>query len=376
MARQLAARGSESAAVAEATRLFDPSVLTIGFARRFTPYKRPGLLLTDRGRLKRLLLDEARPVQLVIAGKAHPDDVMGKEIITEWVTFAQEPDVRMRVVFLEDYDMTLAETMVRGVDVWLNMPRRPWEACGTSGMKVVSSGGLNCSELDGWWAEAFTPAVGWAIDDSNGASRDDAGHDARDAETLYRLLEEEIIPLFYTRDAADIPREWLSRVRASMAALTPRFSANRMLMQYVDELYVPAAERFRKRQERGACEARSLAEWERSLRLEWESLGVGATEITHREGAMSCVSVAVHVGSIHPESIAVELYADAVDGEAVMRVALTPAAQVPDASGVVLYRGALTTTRPSWHFTARAVPQRDGVRLPTELPLIRWGSRR
>ena len=371
MARQLAARGSDSATIAMATRMFDPSVLTIGFARRFTPYKRPGLPLTDPARLKRILLNRERPVQLVIAGKAHPDDVMGKEIIAQWVRFAREPDVRPHVVFLEDYDLTLAETLVRGVDVWLNMPRRPWEACGTSGMKVVSSGGLNCSELDGWWAEAFTPEVGWAIDHADVAGGE-AGQDTRDADRLYRLLEEEIVPLFYTRDGTGMPRKWLERVRMSMAELTPRFSANRMLMQYVDDLYVPAAARLRGRHANGARDARSLAEWERSLRLEWDSVGVGATELRRDEERL-CASVAVHLGSMDPESIVVELYADAVGGEPAMHVPLTRAERLPGGPGVVLYRGSVETSRPVSDFTARAMPRREGVRVPTELPLIRWG---
>lgn len=373
MTRQLAARGSDAATVAMATRVFDPAALTIGFARRFTPYKRPELLLRDPPRLKKLLLDRVRPVQLVIAGKAHPDDVLGKEIITRWLAFAQEPDVRAHVVYLEDYDITLAETLVRGVDVWLNTPRRPWEACGTSGMKVVCSGGLNCSELDGWWAEAFTRDVGWAIDSTVTESADDAAHDARDAETLYTLLEREIVPLFYTRDEAGLPRQWLARVRRSMAELTPRFSANRMVMQYVDDLYAPAARRLRARLANDACEARSLAEWDRALRLGWESLGVGVTEFC-RDGGRLCASVAVHVGVIDPDSIVVELYADAVDGEPAIRIPLIQASVETDGSRVVLYRGSVSTTRPAWHFTARVMPRRDGVRLPTELPLIRWGA--
>jgi len=211
LARQLGSRGYPPEVVAQAANVLDPNALILGFARRFTGYKRPNLLLRDPARLARLLNDPARPVQLVLAGKAHPADDVGKEMIREWIDLAQRPEFRPRVVFLEDYDMALAQELVQGVDVWVNTPRRPWEACGTSGMKVLVNGGLNLSERDGWWEEAYAPELGWAIGD--GREHPDDKADAEDAEALYVTLEQEVVPEFYTRDAAGMPRRWLERVR-------------------------------------------------------------------------------------------------------------------------------------------------------------------
>src|SRR5665213_108364 len=204
LSQQLAASGAIPEAVEGARHLFDPDILTLGFARRFATYKRPGLLLHDPERLLRLLTNSEHPVQLVIAGKAHPADQAGQALIQKWVQFIQQPDVRPHAIFLIDYDMLLTETLVQGVDVWINTPRRPWEACGTSGMKVLVNGGINISELDGWWAEAWTPEVGWALGDGH-EHGDDPGWDAHEAEALYGLLEREVIPEFYNRDAQGIP---------------------------------------------------------------------------------------------------------------------------------------------------------------------------
>ena len=227
-----------------------PQVLTLGFARRFTAYKRPHLLLRDPDRLTRILTHPERPVQLIVAGKAHPQDGEGKRLVQQFVQFASRSAVRQRVVFLADYDMALGEHLVQGVDVWLNTPRRPWEACGTSGMKVLVNGGLNCSELDGWWAEAYSPDVGWALGD--GQEHPEASWDAVEAAQLYVLLERHIIPEFYDRDPQGIPVPWIGRMGAAMAQLTPRFSSNRMMRDYVEQLYLPATARFRRRTACGA----------------------------------------------------------------------------------------------------------------------------
>ncbi|HAU19342.1 MAG TPA: DUF3417 domain-containing protein, partial [Marinobacter adhaerens] len=226
LSRQLAASGEAPEAADTANQLFDPGVLTLGFARRFATYKRPNLLLHDPERLLRLLTDPQRPVQLIMAGKAHPQDRAGQALIRQWMQFIQRPEVRARVIFLSDYDMHLGEHLVQGVDVWLNTPRRPWEASGTSGMKVLVNGGINLSELDGWWAEAYTPDVGWALGDGQ-EHGDDPFRDAAEADALYDLLEREVIPEFYTRDEQGIPSAWVNRMRESMARLTPRFSTNR-----------------------------------------------------------------------------------------------------------------------------------------------------
>ncbi len=226
--------------------VFDPNVLTLGFARRFATYKRPNLLLRDPERLVRILTNPLQPVQLAVAGKAHPQDHDGQAMIQQWVLFARREDVRGHVVFLSDYDMFLAEQLVQGVDVWINTPRRPWEACGTSGMKVLVNGGLNLSSLDGWWAEAYDPSLGWKVGDhqSNG---DEAAQDATEAEQLYTTLENEVVPLFYRRNSSGMPADWVAKMRESMARLTGQYSANRSVREYTERYYLPAAESFVRR---------------------------------------------------------------------------------------------------------------------------------
>jgi len=217
-----------------ATTLLDKEHITLGFARRFTEYKRPTLLLGDR--LEQLLNDGHWPVQLILSGKAHPQDEAGRQMIRAWIDFIESRGLEGRVLFLDDYDILVAERMVQGVDLWVNTPRRPWEASGTSGMKVLVNGGLNLSELDGWWAEAYQPQLGWGIE---------APDDAAEKNLLFDLLQEEVLPAFYERDERGLPTAWLAKVRSSMSALTPQFSTNRMVRQYTEELYLPAAEAFR-----------------------------------------------------------------------------------------------------------------------------------
>jgi len=256
---QLEASDAPPEAVARAAGLLDPTILTIGFARRFATYKRPDLLLHDPARLLRFLNNPGRPIQLVIAGKAHPADEAGRALIRRWIKFMQLPEAANRVVFLSDYDMRLAEQMVQGVDVWLNTPRRPWEASGTSGMKVLVNGGINLSELDGWWAEAYTPEVGWALGDGKEHS-DDQILDESEADALYNLLEREVIPEFYARDEQDIPRVWVRRMRASMAQLTPQYSTNRAVREYTERYYLPAATAYRARAARGGEIGRDIVD--------------------------------------------------------------------------------------------------------------------
>jgi starch phosphorylase len=221
-------------------RELDPDVLTIGFARRFATYKRASLLFSRPERLAQLLADSKRPIQVLVAGKAHPADEDGKDLIQLVVDFAREPTAAGRVVFLEDYEMTLARRLVQGVDVWLNTPRRPFEASGTSGMKAALNGVLNCSILDGWWAEAYSPACGFAIETLDGAT--EAEQDEADAEALYAVLEEQVLPAYYERDAAGLPQRWIAMMRESIAELAPRFGSSRMVAEYVERLYLPAHE--------------------------------------------------------------------------------------------------------------------------------------
>ena len=229
------------AATTRGARELDPDVLTIGFARRFATYKRADLLFSRPERLAPMLADSERPIQVLVAGKAHPADEAGKDLIQLVVEFAREPTAAGRVVFLEDYEMTLARRLVQGVDVWLNTPRRPHEASGTSGMKAALNGVLNCSILDGWWAEAYSPACGFAIGGPE-VEASETAQDEADAEALYAVLEEQVLPAFYERDEAGIPQRWIALMRESIAELGPRFGTARMAAEYVERLYLPAHE--------------------------------------------------------------------------------------------------------------------------------------
>ncbi|MDD2660957.1 MAG: alpha-glucan family phosphorylase [Methylococcales bacterium] len=265
LSRQLAASGASPEAVEEAKHLFDLKTLTLGFARRFATYKRPNLLLHDPGRLLRLLSNSERPVQLIIAGKAHPDDQAGQALIQKWTHFIRRSGARSQVIFLSDYDMLLTERLVQGVDVWLNTSRRPWEACGTSGMKVLVNGSLNLSKLDGWRAEAYAPEVGWALGDGL-EHGDGPDRDAIEAEALYNLLEHEVIPGFYNRDKNNIPCAWVARVR-----------------EYTGQYYLPAALAYRKRAAGKGAAGRQMADWQHSLKQKWRMLRFGELSMETRD---------------------------------------------------------------------------------------------
>ncbi|HHH43421.1 MAG TPA: glycosyltransferase family 1 protein, partial [Gammaproteobacteria bacterium] len=311
LALQLGQAGASPEQVQSVDQVLDPNALTLGFARRFATYKRPNLLLHDPARLQRLLTDSTRPVQLIIAGKAHPDDHEGQAMIRSWIHFIRQPGIRNRVIFLEDYDIALAQQLVQGVDVWINTPRRPWEACGTSGMKVLVNGGLNLSELDGWWAEACSDETGWSLGD--GREHDASpGRDAIEAGELYQRLENEIVPLFYSRDAHGLPREWLLRIRNSMMDLTPRFSSNRMLQDYVQHFYHPAARDYAKRNQDEMQLAKQLDSWYRTLALHWEQIHFGNVDVEEK-GDGYLFHLQVYLGELLPEQVRVELYADGLD---------------------------------------------------------------
>ena len=367
--RQLNQRGEGGGTAALAHDALDPNVLTLGFARRFTEYKRPAMLLSQPERLARLLGNPSRPVQLIIAGKAHPRDELGRSFVREWATFVRRADVRTRAVFLEDYDMALAEQLVQGVDVWINTPRRPWEASGTSGMKVLVNGGLNLSELDGWWAEAYSPDVGWALGD--GQEHFESGWDAVETEQLFTLLEQQVVPEFYARDAEGIPRAWVARIRASLAGLTPRFSSNRMLAEYLERLYLPAAESFRRRTADNLKVTRDLRVWLRNLRRHWPEIHWGnlAVEATGSEHA---VRVQVYLGEIPPEAVSIELYAEPRPGERPERRPMRRDHALSGAAGGYLYVASVPADRPATDYTPRVVAAHPDAQVPAETPLIRW----
>jgi glycogen phosphorylase len=365
LARQLGSRGHPPEIVAGAADVLEPSALTLGFVRRFTGYKRPNLLLEDEARLARLVNDPARPVQLVLAGKAHPADGEGKELIRRWIELAQRPEFRRRVVFLEDYDIALAQELVQGVDVWVNTPRRPWEACGTSGMKVLVNGGLNLSERDGWWAEAYAPELGWAIGDDHEYPGNQ--QDLRDAEALYAILEEQVVPEFYDRDAEGVPRHWLARVRRSMAQLAPVYSSGRMARDYVEQYYLPGAAELRRRIADASARALGMRQWELRLKKHWTDLRITAPTIS-RDGCGWLFSVTVELGQIAPKDVAVQLYAEPCDGGAPFVGELFCTAS--GASRV--YTGAAPADRPARDYTVRIVPRHPGAAVPAELSLILW----
>jgi starch phosphorylase len=365
----LSGRGHPPEVVALGETVLDPNVLTLGFARRFTDYKRPDLLLFDPARLARLLCDEARPVQLVLAGKAHPDDEAGKRMIQEWIGFAQDARYRHRVVFLEDYDISLAQELVQGVDLWINTPRRPWEACGTSGMKVLVNGGLNLSTLDGWWEEAYDPGLGWAIGDRRYTEAADQDRD--DADELYTVLEREVVPAFYDRDATGVPRAWVARMRRSMTDLTVRYGASRMVREYLDKAYSPAAQALRERVANGAAAAKAMAEWDQHLHRAWPGVHIGEPNFVQRDDGRE-VSVPVYLAEIAPCDVRVELYATPADGAASEVIALSHDGSVPGATSGFIYRGQLRGARSESDYTARVVPAHHGVRVPAETALIRW----
>jgi starch phosphorylase len=369
LSRQLGQRGAEPDAIAEVEQMLDPNVLIIGFARRFAEYKRPNLLLQDKARLTRLLNHAERPVQLIIAGKAHPADVQGQALIKQWVDFVSQPEVRHRAVFLEDYDISLAQQLVQGVDLWINTPRRPWEACGTSGMKVLVNGGLNLSELDGWWAEAYSEEVGWALGDCEEHS--DPQWDAVEADSLYRLLEEEVAPLFYRRDAQGIPGAWVARMRASMARLAPQFSCNRMARDYVEELYIPLATAYKYRAADGGRIGRDLWAWYERLRLYWPRLHFGEVSI-ERAGENWEFQLQVYLGDLSPEDVRVELYAEVKAGLGAVCHAMTVRGDIPGAVNGYIYHARVSAQRPAAHYTPRIVPGHVAAAVPMEAGFILW----
>ena len=370
LARQLTACGATPEAVDEAKHLFDPDALTLGFARRFATYKRPNLLLHDPERLLRLLNSPQRPVQIIIAGKAHPADQAGQALIQEWIRFIRRPEARPHVIFLSDYDMHLTEHLVQGVDVWINTPRRPWEASGTSGMKVLVNGGLNLSELDGWWAEAYRPDVGWALGDGQDHGGDPAW-DAADAEALYDRLEREVVPEFYTRDETGIPTAWVARMRESMARLTPRFSADRAVREYTEQLYLPAAAAYRARAAAGCALGRQMVTWRHTVEQQWAALRFGAVTI-ETDGKHHAFEVQLSVGDLDPEAVRVELYANGVNGDGPVRREMTPVRRLEGADGGYAYSAQVPATRPATDYTARVIPHHDGVAVPLETARILW----
>ena len=348
--------------------IFDPEVLTIGFARRFVPYKRNDLLLHDEQRLVNILNNYKNPVQIVIAGKAPPFDTGGNDMIAEWIHFIQRHELHAKVIFLSDYDIHLAQYMVRGVDVWLNTPRRPWEACGTSGMKILANGGLNLSILDGWWVEAYTPEVGWAIGD--GKEPEDYNYaDNEDAEQLYRILENELIPEYYDQNKKGIPTKWVDKIRKSLLNLSPIFSADRAVREYTENHYLPlerlSFERMNKSNSVLSKEVAAI----NAIKDNWEQIQFSDFTTTTSE-----TSNTINVKIIADKSISsylnVQVYADGVNGYEQETLDMTPI--VSKDKKATKYEIVLKPDRPIEDFTVRVVPDYSKIGSALDLPLMKW----
>jgi glycogen phosphorylase len=352
-------------------RIFDPKALTLGFARRLTEYKRTALLLHDPDRFARILTNPERPVQVAVAGKAHPADTFGKAMIQRWYEFSQRPELRSHVAFIADYDLLLAEQLVEGLDVWINTPRRPWEASGTSGMKVLVNGGLNLSELDGWWAEAYTPQVGWAIGDGR-EHNNDPQWDAAGAEGLYALLENEIVPMFYTRAENGVPEDWMRRVRESMATLTPQFSSERMVRQYLEELYAPAAATYRTRLADHCRVGSDVQRWRDMIANYWSDVSFGALHV-EPAGAGHEFRVLVSLGAIGPDAVQVQLYAAGWEHGPTERLPMERGDEV--IRGTFSYHARVEGPRPPEAYTPRVVPYHPDASFPLEAEKICWYAR-
>jgi starch phosphorylase len=354
-----------------------PNVLTIGFGRRFATYKRATLLLSQPERLAALLLSPDRPVQFVFAGKAHPADDLGKAMIQAIELFTHNVGVRHRFVFIDDYDIAVARFLYQGSDVWLNNPRRPLEACGTSGMKAALNGGLNCSILDGWWDECFDGSNGWAIT-SVEDEPDLARRDAIEAESLFDLLEHQIVPMFYERLEGPVPRRWTARVRHDLASLGPRVTAARMVQDYVTELYEPAAAQSDAALADGGAQAKALAAWKRRVLADWGGVqvrSVSAVTGTAELGTDRVVEAVVSLGRLQPDDVAVQLVHGPVGpaDELIDPQFVTMAVSETEPDGSLRFQGSFGCEVAGRHgFTVRVVPSNPALATPVELGVIAW----
>jgi starch phosphorylase len=375
--RQLASRGASEAELSWTEEVFDPGFLTVGFARRFAQYKRGTLILSDLERFKRLLLSADRPIQFVIAGKAHPLDDGGKEMIQMLHHFSVDPEVRTRFVFVEDYDMEVARVLCQGCDVWLNNPRRPLEACGTSGMKAALNGALNCSILDGWWDECYDGRNGWAIG-SVYEYADDAHQDRVEASSLYDLLEREIVPRFYDRSEGPIPRRWLERMKASILSLGHYVSADRMLRDYVEKLYEPAARSGAAIAADSWQRARDLREWKERIRETWEDVRVADVSgdvVAAELGDEREVETVVRLGRLSTDDVAVQLAHGQVgaNGELISPEIVEMHADHCE-EGTCSYRGTFSAEQPGLYgYAVRAIPSHPDLTNRMEMGLMAWG---
>jgi starch phosphorylase len=360
----------------------DPTALTIGFARRFASYKRATLLLSQPERLRALLLDNKRPVQLIFAGKAHPADDLGKEMIRQIVQFARDPVVRHRIAFIEDYDIAVARTLLQGCDVWLNNPRRPMEASGTSGQKAALNGVLNCSVLDGWWDEMFDGKNGWQITSAESYG-DLQRRDEVEANSLFEILERQIVPLYYDRSGERFPRQWVARIKDSLSSLGPRVQASRMVRDYVTQMYEPMAKRANALSAGDFARAKVLADWKRKVLDAWGRVAILNVDIDSNAlvtdlGATRHATAEVSLGDLKPTEVAVELLHGALSaGEEISNWDTVPMKlhEASSGPGLSTWKGSFVCAAPGRHgFTVRVVPSHRDLVVPTEMGCVAWAK--
>ncbi len=375
---QLENRGAPPSAIEAARDALDPKALTIGFGRRFATYKRATLILRDVERLTAILTDEERPVQIIFSGKAHPADHPGKELIRQIIHMSRQEAFRRHIVFIEDYDMWVARYLLQGVDLWLNTPRRFREASGTSGMKAVVNGALNMSVLDGWWDEAYQPDVGWAI--GRGEVYDDHNYqDTIESHAIYDLLEKEVIPFFYERGPDGLPRKWIARMKAAMKVICPYFNTTRMVEEYTEQLYLPAAQRYERLTRNDMARAKALASWKETLYQHWPQVRVLHVETNALEeikvGCNLEIQALIHLGELGPEDVTVELYHGPLDtaGEITPGTATVMECVETRENGQYVFAGAIPCQLSGrYGYTLRMLPHHQDLSSPYEPRLISW----
>jgi len=380
---QLRKRGTNRAWIKQATEVLDPEALTIGFARRFATYKRAALILSDPDRLEKILNNPERPVQLIFAGKAHPKDHPGKELIRQLVHLAQEDRFRSKIVFIEDYNIEVGRYMVQGVDVWLNNPRRPLEASGTSGMKVPANGGVNLSILDGWWCEGYHQDNGWSIgggEDYQENEAEQAYQDEVESTALYDLLENEIVPTFYERGSDDVPREWTRIMKNSMKTVNAEFNTDRMVAEYTNRFYLRCLENAERLTNDDYAKARELADWRRRMSAGWHSVHIASVQSppndTHVMGSQLPVSAEIHLGDIPVDDVLVEVYHGELDSQGEITAAQTTTLRMNEQgpNGSFTFNGEIPCQRAGQRgFTVRVLPLKKGFTLDRfETGLVTW----
>jgi len=378
--QQLDSRGAAPSEVAQAKEVLNSEALTIGFGRRFATYKRAALILKDPNRLLKLLTDKDRPVQFIFAGKAHPQDTPGKDIIRQIVHFERNPEVRRRMVFLEDYDMVVARYLVQGVDVWLNTPRRPLEASGTSGMKAALNGAINLSILDGWWEEAYNVSTGWAIGRGEGYT-DEALQDDIESNALFDILEKEVVPLFYTRGADDLPRQWIGKMKGSMRAIGPEFNTNRMVREYMDKMYLTSLMQYRAIGEEDFKRAKDLAQWKERVKRVWHKISIGEVNLDKPEhlkvGDAVTVNALIDLGDLTPQEVFVDLWYGVLNAKGEIerpRLALMKASGNKKGARTE-YTGTITMeTSGRLGHTIRILPRNESIDNPNKPGLVVWAG--